>query len=73
MYAVCSSIQPLSQCFYSRKSYLSALLDFFALFPNVDTVLVFRDLRAKGNAADFQFISMLNANQIQSLKSKYSS
>lgn len=73
MYAVCSSMWPLSQSFYSRKSYLSSLLDFFALFPDVDTVLVFRDLRSKGNPAEFQFISMLNAKQIKSLKSKYSS
>lgn len=73
MYAVCDCLEPLSKSYYCRGSYLTSILSFLRLHPVCTSLIVFRDLRSKGNPDDFQFIALLNAKQIKALLRSYSS
>lgn len=71
MYVVCNPLRTLAEAAFYRASFIDSVLHFNRRWPDVKTILVFRDVRGNGNPKDFQFVSLLNSKQIHSLVSKY--
>lgn len=73
MFAVCSSMWTLNECFYCRGSYVETLLSFAARFPGEKSVVVYRDVRGRGDPGDLQFFCVLSQKELQKIKNKYCS
>lgn len=71
MFAVCSIMWTLNECFYCRGSYVETLLSFAARFPDENSVVVYRDVRGRGDPGDLQFICTINHRELTKLKEKY--
>lgn len=71
MYVLCNPIWTLAEAAFYRASFIDSVLHFNRRWPDVKTILVFKDVRGHGNPKDFQFVQLLNSKQIHSLVSKY--
>lgn len=71
MFAICDTLRTLNEAFYCRASYVESLLLFMQRYPDARSVLVFRDVRGRGNAGDLQFVNQLFRKDLDKIKNSY--
>lgn len=69
MYALCDVNRPLICNFRCSLPLDQSLALFSRLHPDASEVVVYRDIREKGNPSDYQFICYLNKKQFSKFKS----
>lgn len=69
MYALCDATKDLSHCVFMNASYAESIRLYHRLFPNVKTLLVFRDLYGMREVKHLTFVSRVTNSIILRLSS----